>query len=174
MESYQICIIMILAWYEANLSFCNLAFQDGRHLPFLKTLKTWKWQYLKNCWVDFDQICVKWILEWIVSKLNKIDQSSWLPLLKIAKCETKKISMEWYQLCVTLVLAWSQLIFFCYLAFQDGRFQLLLKLAQKRKLTIFQIYSSCIKHLSYHQNSVLSGVLTTFYSLCFRTKEPDV
>ena len=33
------------------------------------------------------------------------DQSSWHPLLKLAKCETKKMSLESYKLRVTMMSA---------------------------------------------------------------------
>ena len=55
---YQIWVWMFLAF----LIFCNLAFQDGRHLSLLKLAQTCKWQYLNNLWIDSDQIYVKMIL----------------------------------------------------------------------------------------------------------------
>ena len=57
--------------YEAVLLFCNLAFQDGRHLPLLKIEPNIEMtknrtehgnDYLNNCLMDFDQICVKMVL----------------------------------------------------------------------------------------------------------------
>ena len=44
--------------------------------------------------MNFDQICVRMILAWSVSKLNRIDLPSLHPFLKIAKYETGKIS-QW-------------------------------------------------------------------------------
>ena len=48
--------------YEVVLFFCNVAFQDGHQLLFLKVAQNMKWQYLNNRVMDFDQTCVKMIL----------------------------------------------------------------------------------------------------------------
>ena len=60
-------------------------------------------------------------------------------LTKIAKYKTgKNLSVELYQLCVTIIFALSHDDFLCNLALQDGRHLPLLKVAQDMKMTISQ------------------------------------